>query len=315
MTQRDFNKLLRDVSRSFYLSMRFLPGKMRGPVSLGYLLARASDTLADTAKAPLPVRIETLAKFREAVLNDEPLPRLDTFFRHQSHAGEKVLLTKLDDCLIWMKQLNALDYESVRGVLDKITVGQQWDLKKAAEIRQRPVSHDELEQYTYSVAGCVGEFWTRVGYDNLGKKFADPEDREALMHSGKMFGQGLQLINILRDIGEDLENGRCYLPVEKTIQQGLIDEPTLLLREMSFWQATCRDWIGEGWNYLEKVRHHRVRFATALPLIIGERTLTRLEAEGENALSNRIKIDRKEVKQILWKAWWARKSVDKLHEI
>ena len=99
------------------------------------------------------------------------------------------------------------------------------------------------------------------------------------------------------------------------IQQGAFDEPTLLLREMRFWQATCRGWIGEGWNYLEKVRHHRVRFATALPLIIGERTLARLEAEGEKALSKRIKIDRKEVKQILWKAWWARKSVDRLREI
>src|SRR5438552_17119582 len=44
--------ILARVSRSFYLSIRLLPKKLRDPVSLGYLLARASDTIADTTKIP-----------------------------------------------------------------------------------------------------------------------------------------------------------------------------------------------------------------------------------------------------------------------
>nr|MBR9810877.1 squalene/phytoene synthase family protein [bacterium] len=40
-------KVLKDVSRSFYLSLRFLPKGFRAPTSIGYLLARASDTIAD----------------------------------------------------------------------------------------------------------------------------------------------------------------------------------------------------------------------------------------------------------------------------
>src|SRR6266850_7789420 len=52
--------ILSRVSRSFYLSIRLLPKKLRDPVSLGYLLARASDTIADTAEAPVELRTEKL---------------------------------------------------------------------------------------------------------------------------------------------------------------------------------------------------------------------------------------------------------------
>src|ERR1700737_3871364 len=48
------------VSRSFYLSIRLLPRKLRDPVSLGYLLARASDTIADTTEVPIDLRTENL---------------------------------------------------------------------------------------------------------------------------------------------------------------------------------------------------------------------------------------------------------------
>ena len=66
--QRLRTDLLRSVSRSFYLSMRVLPAPMREPVSLAYLLARASDTLADTAEVPVPSRKECLDDFREGAM-------------------------------------------------------------------------------------------------------------------------------------------------------------------------------------------------------------------------------------------------------
>src|ERR1043166_7280685 len=52
--------ILSRVSRSFYLSIRLLPKNLRDPVSLGYLLARASDTIADTAEVPIALRTEKL---------------------------------------------------------------------------------------------------------------------------------------------------------------------------------------------------------------------------------------------------------------
>src|SRR6266436_8254885 len=52
--------ILARVSRSFYLSILFLPKKLRDPVALGYLLARASDTIADTTELPIELRSEKL---------------------------------------------------------------------------------------------------------------------------------------------------------------------------------------------------------------------------------------------------------------
>src|SRR5207244_7609830 len=52
--------ILRSVSRSFYLSIRFLPAQLREPVALAYLLARTTDTVADTARISPTVRTETL---------------------------------------------------------------------------------------------------------------------------------------------------------------------------------------------------------------------------------------------------------------
>ena len=59
--------VLRGVSRSFYLSLRWLPARVRGTVSVAYLLARVSDTLADTAEAPLAGRLDLLRRFARTV--------------------------------------------------------------------------------------------------------------------------------------------------------------------------------------------------------------------------------------------------------
>src|SRR5437868_14776417 len=52
--------ILRSVSRSFYLSIRFLPAQLREPIALAYLLARATDTVADTAQISGSVRTQAL---------------------------------------------------------------------------------------------------------------------------------------------------------------------------------------------------------------------------------------------------------------
>ncbi|NBW87575.1 MAG: hypothetical protein EBR23_12335, partial [Planctomycetia bacterium] len=71
----------------------------------------------------------------------------------------------------------------------------------------------DLQAYTYSVAGCVGEFWTRITRAHLFP--VAPLDDAKLLHDGVRFGQGLQLVNILRDLPRDLRQGRCYLPLDR----------------------------------------------------------------------------------------------------
>ena len=57
---KGLRQLLSAVSRSFYLSMRFLPREMRPGVAVGYLLARATDTVADTVDMDCRERLALL---------------------------------------------------------------------------------------------------------------------------------------------------------------------------------------------------------------------------------------------------------------
>src|ERR1700741_31383 len=87
-------EILKGVSRSFYLSVRFLPEKIRLTIALGYLLARASDTIADTNGLPAQARIEFLSQFLNQLGEpDSPLPLAVTpFLGGQPEGPEKVLL-------------------------------------------------------------------------------------------------------------------------------------------------------------------------------------------------------------------------------
>ena len=62
--------LLRPVSRSFYLSIRALPRRLREPVALAYLLARTTDTVADTSAIDVDLRIRMLQGLADAIQGD-----------------------------------------------------------------------------------------------------------------------------------------------------------------------------------------------------------------------------------------------------
>src|SRR5882724_3299605 len=88
--------ILRSVSRSFYLSIRFLPQQLREPIALAYLLARTTDTVADTTRILGTVRMETVKMLsdgiqgkvsREVVIN-----HVASFAPLQENAAEQTLL-------------------------------------------------------------------------------------------------------------------------------------------------------------------------------------------------------------------------------
>ncbi|MEO7299653.1 MAG: squalene/phytoene synthase family protein, partial [Verrucomicrobiota bacterium] len=91
------NDLLKKTSRSFYLTMRILPGAIRLQISLAYLLARASDTIADTEIIPAEKRLKNLAQFRERILGTTNVA-LDfgELANQQSLPAEKILLERCE---------------------------------------------------------------------------------------------------------------------------------------------------------------------------------------------------------------------------
>ncbi|MGI8966504.1 MAG: squalene/phytoene synthase family protein, partial [Limisphaerales bacterium] len=99
------NELLRATSRSFYLTMRILPGAIRPQISLAYLLARASDTIADTEIIPAEKRLKNLAQFRERILGTTKAAlNFGELAHHQSLPAEKILLERCEVALQILSQ-------------------------------------------------------------------------------------------------------------------------------------------------------------------------------------------------------------------
>ncbi|MBP7568127.1 MAG: squalene/phytoene synthase family protein [Burkholderiaceae bacterium] len=303
--------LLRGVSRSFYLSMRVLPAPLRTPVATAYLLARATDTVADTAAVPVPERQAHLAALASAIDGGAPAGAAcqqlaATFAPKQHDAAEQRLILALPACLAALGALPAEDQADVRGVLQAIVRGQALDLARfAAGTATAPAalaSRAELDDYTWLVAGCVGEFWTRLGLRHLPGYAELPADR--MLALGRRYGMGLQLVNIVRDAGEDLAAGRCYLPADALATLGLSPagvaaRPDAALPLLDSLRADARSALHDGLAYALAVNHRRARAAAALPALIGLRTLDRLDAAGASALRQRVKVPRAEVRALV----------------
>jgi len=318
--------ILRSVSRSFYLSIRFLPTQLREPIALAYLLARATDSVADTQGISVPVRIETLKMLSDGIQGkssrDVVVDLIAAFVPLQEKTSERQLLESLPDCLGWLSQIEQADRNDIRGVLEKITHGQMLDLQRfdnPQEIRALGTAAD-LDEYTYLVAGCVGEFWTRLCFRHV-RNFARLSEDEMLA-LGKRYGMALQLINVLRDAGPDLRAGRCYFPEHELNAARLATSQ--ILSEPERFQPIYRTWLEKakaglecGMRYSRAIENRRVRTATVLPALIGARTLSLLANAGAAALQCTIKVPRHEVRAMILRlavSFASRRAIDAIFE-
>ena len=149
-------------------------------------------------------------------------------------------------------------------------------------------SAERLDEYTYEVAGSVGEFWTRLGHETLARDFSD-EPLPKLLELGRNYGKGLQLVNILRDLPRDLEAGRCYLPV------GDPHEREKLMAEHRSQLALAKQFVGDGLRYASMLEGRRLRMASVLPAMLAEDTLDLLAEADWESLQRRVRIPRRRV--------------------
>lgn len=279
-------ELLKSVSRSFYLTIRFLPKQMRPAVALGYMLARATDSVADTAGAPIEQRVHVLQRMGMAIAGAQDAELLH-ILAHDiapglSHEGERTLLCEFGNLLQALNGFSPEQRQHIRNVLATIVKGQLWDLTAFAQ-HDTVQSDDETRCYTYNVAGCVGEFWTSLGYTTMGETFCADARLDVMLQAGIRYGQGLQLINILRDMEEDAARGRHYL-----------------CSSPSTWLNRAERYMNDGVDYSRRLGTFRLRFASILPALIGLKTIQRLKASTLG--KGKVKIKRRSVYACLVKA-------------
>jgi farnesyl-diphosphate farnesyltransferase len=313
----NLNDLLKATSRSFYLTLRVLPARVRPQIGLAYLLARTTDTIADTELVPLPQRLDALHELRERILGQSSAP-LDFggLAQQQNASAEKLLLEKAGDSLALLQTLSPEDLRLVRDVLATITSGQELDLRRFAGSSADKIialeTDAELDDYTHRVAGCVGGFWTKICRAHLFP--AAQLDEKQFIADGIRFGKGLQLVNILRDLPADLKKGRCYLPMQKLEPAKLFPETLLSpVNEAKFlpfyhrYLDEAQSHLRAGWNYTNTLPfgQFRVRLACAWPILLGVKTIQKLRAANVMDLRKRVKVSRGEVRGILLRSMLA----------
>lgn len=284
------NEILRRTSRSFYLTIRFLPRSVRGDVALAYLLARATDTIADCSAANRARRLEMLVAARDSLSAPSIAGyRAEEWTRDQRDPAEQQLLSALPR--LW-SEMHARPDKLVASVLGSILEGQIFDVQRF-DGYSTPLSDDELTRYTYLVAGSVGEFWTDLCAARLGDFSRDPLD--VMRRRARNYGQALQLVNILRDRRMDAALGRCYVTAADSAR----------------WPQQARAWLNDGVDYCDALRSGRLRFATVLPALLGERTLSLVAAQPADVLTP-AKVSRPEVRRWMFRAlpvWWSARHV------
>lgn len=287
--------VLKGVSRSFYLSLRLPPAPMRRPAGIAYLLARTSDTIADSATIPAAERLGLLEDFSSQVSGaGDARPFPSDLINATPDPREKLLLECHGGILAALQGLGNGAVPLIREVLGTIISGQKLDLARFGNPGKLTAlsTSAELDDYTWRVAGCVGAFWTKLGFETLGENFSK-SDSVSLLADGIEYGKGLQLVNVLRDLPKDLGDGRCYLPVSDPTDR------SELMAAFSKWRETACGKMASGLRYAAALRSKRLRVASALPAMLGLETLKLLDGADFADLQAGIKVPRRRVYSLM----------------
>ena len=289
---------------------------MRDQVSLAYLFARAADTIADTELIDRPRRLDFLGQFKSQFVSEYlSWAQIGDIQRAmgplQTDSSERVLLERLEDCFKLFQSFGPDDRRRVQRLMTTLTQGMEMDLSvfpgTSAEDVAALKTLDDLDRYTYYVAGCVGEFWTDLMCAHRAA-LASWEVRQ-MSQAGVRFGKGLQLTNIVKDIAHDLQKGRCYIP------ESLLAEARLKPRDLTDGKNLSRfrpilrqlvrlatEHLDQGWLYTMAIPRYetRLRLSCMWPILSAGESL-KLVLDSPDLLNPavKVKIPRSTVYRIL----------------
>ena len=281
----DLDDLLTKTSRTFALAIPLLPEPTRRAVGVAYLLFRVADTFEDATTWPREERIDALESFVE-LLELPTTARLPEAVRRSKawlarppveHEGYLELLGELPGVLAELDTMAP----AVSALLVKHTIrtaeGMASVVARADERGNlRLATVRELKDYCYIVAGIVGELLTDLFLHDCAALESQRVELERLMRS---FGEGLQLVNILKDVGDDAVDGRVYLPAAVPRAELFALARADLEDANRYVQALQKGGAPRGFLAF-----------TGLSLVLAFAALDRLEADGAGAKVSRPEV-------------------------
>jgi farnesyl-diphosphate farnesyltransferase len=203
--------ILPSVSRTFALTIPQLPESIRGAVTNAYLLCRIADTIEDESALSDDERQHFHEAFIAVVEGRGEAKRFaDTLAARLTGATseeERELVRGTEKVVAYTLSLPERLREPLVHCVAIMSRG-MGRFAHAAE-GQGVANLAEFERYCYYVAGVVGEMLTEL-FCTIDDEIS--RQRGKLMRLAVSFGQGLQMVNILKDIWEDHRRGYCWLP-------------------------------------------------------------------------------------------------------
>ncbi|MCA9521536.1 MAG: phytoene/squalene synthase family protein [Myxococcales bacterium] len=287
------DEILPRVSRTFALSISMLPESLRDAVRAAYLLCRIVDTIEDDTSVPLEVRRPIFAEF-DALMRDDA--RDPTAFEASAEVfrgewAEAALCSRAGATFRSFRGLSEAQREAIRPSVLEMSHGMQQYVERMVEAPLASIADlTDLERYCYFVAGTVGELLTPLFLlDNPG---ISAELESSLRERAVSFGLGLQLVNIVKDVADDLERGICFVPRELLSSFGLSVHELLDERQREAGLAVVRAICRVARTHLERAREYTclwptsasaVRLFCAVPLALALGTLGVVE-QGDDTL-------------------------------
>jgi farnesyl-diphosphate farnesyltransferase len=282
-----------------------VPANVRDQVSLAYLFARAADTIADTELIDRPRRLDYLGQFKAQFVSDQvSLGQIreirDAVAGVQQDSAEQDLLERLEECFSVLQAFSMEDRRRIQRLMTTLIQGMEMDLMVfpgtiAADVAALKTL-DDLDRYTYYVAGCVGEFWTDLMCAH--RRGLRSWNVRSMSEVGVRFGKGLQLTNVLKDVAHDLQRGRCYVPESMLTDHGLKPRDLLDAGNLERFRPVLNqlirmtvDHLDQGWLYTMAIPRYetRLRLSCMWPILSAGESLKLLRTSPE-VLNPAVKI-------------------------
>lgn len=257
------------------MTIPYLPEPLRREVTLAYLLLRVTDTLEDATHWTLERRVASLREM--AQLLEQPSDAQAKAFAHhwltQPPCSNRDYLDVLHALPDLMGELANRDSGSAAIIAVHC---RRTALGMAEHLAMPPTNLAELQQYCYVVAGIVGEMLTALLLRHLQPS---PSQRTELESLAVAFGEGLQLVNIVKDAATDHGEGRQFLPQELPL------DLVFSLAQHNLQQARRY-----GEVLFECAAPMGILMFTHLPCVLAEATLERVRQRGAGAKLSRTEV-------------------------
>ena len=267
---RECERITWSQARNFAYGIRLLPYAKRRGLAVIYAFARRIDDIGDgtlpgqQADMPPEQKIADLQAARQALDN------LDGDSVDGDGHDDPVLLALAD-----VRRNFPIPMEAFGELIDGCV----------ADVRgTRYETFEDLHHYCRCVAGSIG----RLSLGIFGTRH-DPQEAADLADS---LGVALQLTNILRDIREDHQNGRVYLPAEDLAKFDVdldAPNPSQFTRLVEFEAERARDWYATGWRLLPML-DRRSAACTGAMAGIYRQLLERIAAQPGAVLDSRVSL-------------------------